>query len=141
MSSMDLPRAFRALRTLFVVFMALAGVILCLTVMHSLPAGHGANAAPVGAVAMASHHGAQSVHGAGELSAAASCQGLCGQEHFMMAATCTIALLVPLLLIGAARSAATWRPLARRAQYPFQRGGALPPLVPPSLLFLSISRT
>lgn len=141
MNSKELHRAFRALRTLFVAVMALAGLILCLTVMHSLPVKHGTSEATVAATALAGHHEVQSPQGVGVLSSAASCQGICGQEHYVMATTCVVALLVPLLLVGVARITTSWRPLARRARYLLQRGGALPPLLPPSLLFLSISRT
>lgn len=141
MSSKDLHRAFRALRTLFVAFMALAGLILCLTVMHSVPAEQRANAAPVAATAMTGHYEVQSTQGAGGLGAAASCQGPCGQDHFMMASTCVIALLVPLLIFGVARVIAVWRPFHRMLQYLVQRVEVFPPPMPPSLLFLSISRT
>lgn len=141
MRSKYLHSIFLAMRTLFVAFMALAGLILCLTVMHSIPAVANVNVGSGAAGALTMQHELPSAQSSGVLGDVATCQGPCGQEHFMMAATCAIALLVPLLLIGAARITAAWRPLAHRMQSLTQRVGAVAPSLPPSLLFLSISRT
>lgn len=141
MSSKELRRTFRALRTLFVVFVAIAGVMLCLTAMHFHPAEHSANAAPATATAMVGHHEVQSVHSGGLFGAAAACQGPCGQDHVMMASACVIALLLPILLLGAIGAIEEGRPFRRVLQYLVRRVGVFPPPMPPSLLVLSISRT
>ncbi len=141
MSARIFHDALREFRKLLFVLTAIAGLMLCLTAMHSLPADHSANAESATATPSAVHHSSQSVSADGSFGTIATCQGPCGQEHFMMATACGIALLVPFLLVGAARLAATWRPFARRLQRHFTREGALPPPMPPSLVLLSISRT
>ncbi len=146
MGMTGLRNAFRAQRSLFLALMTIAGVLLCLTVMHAIPGEHAENVGPMAMSALAGHSEAQSVQGAealggGALGGAIACQGPCGQDHIMLASACAIALLVPLMLIGAARIISTWRPFARSIDWLSQRVGVFPPPMPPSLLFLSISRT
>ena len=141
MNTRSLQSTFRTLPALFLALTALAGLILCLTVMHSAPAAANGSAASGTAVALTAHHELPTAQASGATGEVATCQGPCGQAHSMMAATCAIALPVPLLLIGAARITATWRPFAQRMQSFSQRVGAAVPPMPPSLLALSISRT
>lgn len=156
MGMTDLRNAFRARRTLFLALMTIAGLMLCLTVMHAMPGEHAENVGPMAMSTVAGHSETQSAQGTGALGGgslgdgalgdgalggAMACQGPCGQDHIMMASACAIALLVPLVLIGAARISSGWRPSTRSLDWLAHRVGALPPPMPPSLLFLSISRT
>ncbi|MEO7348275.1 MAG: hypothetical protein ABIW32_00165 [Terrimesophilobacter sp.] len=131
----------RDFRHLVFALTAITGLMLCFTAMLSLPSELGAETASASATSLAVHHSSPAVSADGLFGTIATCQGPCGQDHFMMATACGIALLVPFLLIGAARLSATWRPFARRLQSRLERGGALPPSMPPSLVLLSISRT
>lgn len=142
MDSDDANYALRALRNLFVSFMVIAGLMLCVTAMHSFSVEHTENSGHAAVATLTGHVEAQPLQGAGVPAATTvSCQGPCDQDHSMMTATCGIALLVSLLLVGVARGTATWRPFARRVQGFVQRVGSLSPPMPPSLLALSISRT
>ncbi len=171
MGMTDLRNAFRARRTLFLALMTIAGLMLCLTVMHAMPGEHAENVGPMAMSTVAGHSETQSAQGTGALGGgslgdgalgdgalgdgalgdgalgggalggAMACQGPCGQDHIMMASACAIALLVPLILIGAARISSGWRPSTRSLDWLAHRVGALPLPMPPSLLFLSISRT
>src|SRR5690606_2316318 len=132
MSTRSLHSPFRTMPAFFLAFLALAGLMLCLTAMHSAPIN--VNMAPETAIALTAHHELSSAQSSGTVGAVATCQGPCGQDHVMMAATCAIALLVPLLLMGAARVTATSGPFAHRMPNLSLRAGAVAPLMPPSLL-------
>lgn len=141
MGTRILTREFRTSPAVFLAFMTLIGLVLCLGAMHSSLAVSNSNMATGTATALIAQQEQPSAQASGVTGEVASCRGSCGQDHLMMVATCAVALLVPLMFIGTARITNAWRPFAGRMQSFLQRVGAVAPPMPPSLLALSISRT
>lgn len=128
-------------RALFLTLTTIAGLVLCLTVMHGPPAEQGESSVPVATITTIGDSHAPVTHVNGAPNSATACDAPCGSGHVMTASHCAVALVTPLLLIGATRSSATWGPFHRGTQCLAQRVGAMSSPKPPSLHFLSISRT
>lgn len=137
-----MKREFRTSTVLFVSFMALAALVLCITAMHSSLTVSTTNTATGSATALSAHHELPSAQDSGAPGEVASCLGgPCGQDHFMMTTTCTVASLVSHIFMGTARATTAWRAVAHGIQNLSPRLGTAAPSVSPSLLVLSISRT
>jgi hypothetical protein len=151
-----LQRTFGAVRDFLPATIAIAGLILCLSVMHGMHAEHSASATAVSPSTTVSADAVYSAavatgvavsgdthvsHGAGWPVGALECEGPCGNDPLMTALQCAFALLLPLGLGGGMRAGATWNHFLRRMTARTKRLGHVSPLEPPSLLLLSICRT
>ncbi len=132
---------FGTVRSLLLALTAIAGLMLCLTVMHGLHAEHSERAVSVVSIAPAGNAHASTSPVDGVPGGTIVCDAPCESGHLMAASPCAIALVAPLLLIGTTRSTAAWGPFQRRMHCLVQRVGKVSSPKPPSLLFLSISRT
>ena len=145
MGMMALRNALRLQRNVFrnslLTLAAITTLIVSLLVMHSLNPGHGMSGGSVTTNQQASHHGMQLAYGTGELAGAKACGGVCSPDHCLTAASCPVVSLTPVVPVGTARVIAVLRPFQRSAESNTARLSALSVPDPPSLLFLSISRT
>ncbi|GAB3603923.1 DUF6153 family protein [Microbacterium aureliae] len=147
-------RAGQSLARAVLLAIGIAGaVIVGLLAMHALGGPHaGAHAAPVVAAPAAHQAGAAHTHhdaGAGAGSMTAATDSVAGQPcdcdggHLdALAITCVLAILaVVLLLLLRPRGALLLSDLLPRAELRQRTASARPPLRPPSLVALCISRT
>ena len=111
-----------------------------LLAMHSLNLEHTSSESTVASATASAHHAGMAT-GDNLVGTADDCAGPCAPEHSMTAMVCILALLVSLLLIGAIRVVAGWKPFWRWVASITERVAALPLPAPPSLHALSISRT
>jgi hypothetical protein len=133
--------AFGVLRALILALTAIASVMLCFTVMHGLHSEQSASAVSMAATAPVGTTHAQAPHGDGLPNGNTACEAPCGSGHLMTATQCAVALIAPVLLVWITRSSTAWAPIRRRIQGLIQRARTTTSPRPPSLLFLSISRT
>ena len=134
-------RSFGTLRALLLALTAIAGVMLCFTVMHGLHPEQSTSAVSVSATSPVGTIHAQAPHGDALPTGNTACEAPCGSGHLMTATQCAVALLAPVLLIWVTRSSTAWAPFPRWMQCLVQRTRSATSPRPPSLLFLSISRT
>ncbi|EAR25962.1 hypothetical protein A20C1_08778 [marine actinobacterium PHSC20C1] len=127
--------------TLVLTVMIIAGVALSLVAMHSVSLDHGASAATGSMASAATHHDEASVLVSAASLPAAECGDSCMPEHSMVAMGCILALVGSLLVAARVPSTSSWQSVRRTLQPFSARLSFLPLPEPPSLHFLSISRT
>lgn len=128
-------------RNFLLILAAIAGLILAQFMMHSLNPGHSASASSATVNEMPWQDEPQIVHETGELAGVIGCGVVCSPNHCLASATCTLTLPAPQVLVGTAPAITVWPPLQRWTESTSARRTTLTVPDPPSLLFLSISRT
>ena len=134
-------------KRLAIVLLIVPAILAGLLAMHVLTTANVSHASPASA-SQTDNHAATPAHQSaptGTLVAhhheATGCEGTCPPEHDMLGMACILALLMTALLLLVHLTLLRWVSPRNLTNSIMARIAALAPPQPPSLLFLSISRT